>query len=222
MKTSLVLAALVLLSAGSLTAQKNPELAPYMMADRAAEVALARTAAPKRISDSATVLVLTRGGYVEDAHGTNGFTCLVFRSFAGSLTDPGFWNAHIRAPICLNAAATRSVLAQQLKRTEWIMAGVSLSDIGIRTQKASASHDFPTPGAGAMAYMLSPQQVLSEENPHWMPHLMFFFDKSMPAAAWGAGDGPVIDGSPSDTLSRTVTLLIPVRAWSDGTQSPGH
>ena len=30
-----------------------------------------------------------------------------------------------------------------------------------------------------MAYMLSPRQHLAETNPHWMPHLMVYFDKTM-------------------------------------------
>src|SRR5689334_21997019 len=74
------------------TAPRPRDLAPYFMADRAAEIALARTAAPRAVSDSATVLVLTRTGYVEAAHGGNGFTCLVVRSFSGSVNDPAFWN----------------------------------------------------------------------------------------------------------------------------------
>src|SRR5262249_39985295 len=71
-------------------AQQLPDLAPYLMTDRAAEVALARTAAPRAVSDSATVLVLTRTGFVEAAHGSNGFTCLVVRSFSGDVNDPDF------------------------------------------------------------------------------------------------------------------------------------
>jgi hypothetical protein len=43
-----------------------PSMAPldqYLMADRNAEIALARTAAPKSISAEATVVVLGRHGY---------------------------------------------------------------------------------------------------------------------------------------------------------------
>src|SRR5216117_4448400 len=81
----LPLAALASLAAQPIRAEQAPDLAPYLMADGAAEVALARTAAPTHVSDSATVLVLTRNGFVEAARGTNGFTCLVLRSFAGNI-----------------------------------------------------------------------------------------------------------------------------------------
>jgi hypothetical protein len=224
MKTTLVLtlSTLALFAAGPVSAQQNPDLAPYMMADRAAEVALARSAAPKHVSDSATVLVLTRTGFVEAARGTNGFTCLVIRSFGGALSDPKFWNPRVRAPHCLNPLAVRTVLPEMRKRAEWIMAGVSPTEIATRTQRAYASHELSMPAVGSMAYMLSREQYLVDDN--WMPHMMFYFDKSMPPAAFGAGDfkAPVIDGSAGDKQSPVWTLLIPVPQWSDGTPAAGR
>jgi hypothetical protein len=224
---TLTVAAVTLFTAGSIRAQQTPDLAPYLIADRAAEVALSRSAAPRNVSDSATVLVLTRSGFVEAARGTNGFTCAVLRSFLGSLDDPNFWNPRVRAPHCFNAPAVRTVLPEISKRAEWIMSGVSRAEIATRTQRAYASHQFPLPSAGAMAYMLSSEQYLVDANPHWLPHLMFFYDKSMPATTWGAGGmtAPVIDGSVGDPSSPLRTLLIPVPRWSDGTPaspSAGH
>ena len=68
-----------------------------------------------------------------------------------------------------------------------------------------------------MAYMLSPEQNLAPTNPHWVPHLMFYFDKSLPAAAWGLADGnsAMIDGT-GDPDWPVRLLLVPVRRWSDG------
>jgi hypothetical protein len=220
----LTVTSVALFAAARAGAQQTPDLAPYLMADRSAEVALARTGAPARISDSAAVLVLTRTGFVQAAPGTNGFTCLVFRSFDGSLTDPNFWTPETRGPACLNRAASTSYLKEMEKRTEWLMAGVSRSEIATRTQRAFASHEFPLPPVGALAYMMSPKQHLADTNPHWMPHLMFFYDKSAPAAAWGAGgfSEAIIDGSIGDQSSPVLTLLIPVRQWSDGTPALGQ
>ncbi|HZS58980.1 MAG TPA: metalloregulator ArsR/SmtB family transcription factor, partial [Gemmatimonadaceae bacterium] len=174
-------------------AQPLPDLTPYLATDRAAEVALARTAAPRGISDSATVLVLTRTKFVEAAHGTNGFTCLVLRSFSGSVNDsafmkdPGFWNPHVRSPICFNPPAARTVLPAMLANVEWLLTGTPPAEAAARARRAYAAHQFPTPAPGAMAYMLSPQQYLVDADPHhWMPHLMFFFDRTFPPAAWGA------------------------------------
>ena len=217
--STLTLAALIFIAAAALKAQQSPDLAPYLIADRNAEIALARTAAPKEISDSATVLVMTRQGLIEAVHGSNGFTCFVLRSFSAGLKDPGFWNPQVRAPHCLNAPAVKTVLPEMRKRVEWIMAGVSLTEIATRTARGYASHELPLPAPGAMAYMLSHEQHLVDDDPHWMPHLMFYFDGSMPASTWGAGgmSAPVINGSAGDPHSPVLTLLIPVRQWSDGT-----
>ena len=214
------LVALALLSTAPIAAQQTPDLTPYLMADRAAEVALARSGAPKEISDSATVLVLGRAGYVEAAHGTNGYTCLVQHSFDGPLSGPGFWDPAIRAPQCFNPPASRTVLPIMKKRAEWIMTGVSPKEIAVRTREAYASHQMVPPEAGSMVFMLSPEQHLSNgNNPHWMPHVMFFFDKSVSGATMGVDSvtNTVIDGSAGDHDAPFLLVFIPVRRWSDGT-----
>jgi hypothetical protein len=109
-----------------------------------------------------------------------------------------------------------------LKRAEWIVAGVTPTEIATRTQRAYASHELSMPAAGSMAYMLSREQYLVDDN--WMPHMMFYFDKSTSPATFGAGGfkAPVIDGSAGDKQSPVWTLLIPVPQWSDGTPAAGH
>jgi hypothetical protein len=95
-----------------------PDVGPYLMPDRAAEIALARTAAPKWISDSATIMVLDRTGFVDAVRGTNGFTCLVVRSLSDPLTSTTRWNPKSVAPHCFNPPASRTVLPTVLKQTE--------------------------------------------------------------------------------------------------------
>ena len=217
---TLTTATLVLLTATSLRAQKAgaPDLAPYLIADRAEEIALAKSSAPRNVSDSATILVLEKSGYVQAVRGTNGFTCLVQRSFVSSTNDPAFWSPKVRAPACFNPPAARTVLAPMLKRNEWIMGGVALTEVDARTQRAYASHVFPAPAPGAMAYMLSPRQYLLDADPHWMPHLMFYYDKSLPAASLGAAGmtAPIINASAGDPHAPVLTVFVPVRQWSDG------
>ncbi|HET8649933.1 MAG TPA: hypothetical protein VFL95_07825 [Gemmatimonadales bacterium] len=206
--------------AAPLSAQRPFDVTPYLMTDRAAELALARSAAPSAITDSATVMVLTRTGFVQAAQGTNGFTCVVLRSFSGSVNDPGFWDSRVRAPLCFNPPAARTVLPAMLATVKLLLSGAAPADAAAQIRKAYAAHQYPSPAPGAMAYMLSPRQWLGPGNPHWMPHFMFFFDHSLPAADWGAkGDmtAPVIDGSANDPQAPVLTLLIPVRQWSDGT-----
>src|SRR5271165_3652427 len=76
-----------------------PDMAPvdqYRMASRSEEIALARSAAPAAISSAADVLVLGEHGYEMAVKGTNGFVCLVERSWFASFGDPAFWNPRIR------------------------------------------------------------------------------------------------------------------------------
>ena len=79
-----------------------PRMAPiaqYLMPDRAAEIALARSAAPAAISDHATILVLQPHGYVTAVEGQNGFVCVVERSWMSPFDAPQFWNPKLRGPI---------------------------------------------------------------------------------------------------------------------------
>src|SRR5215469_5365432 len=69
---------------------KYPNMAPreqYLIPDRNAEIALARTAAPGAISRDATILVLTTHGYETAVEGKNGWTCAVERGFGGGPID---------------------------------------------------------------------------------------------------------------------------------------
>src|SRR5260221_11718960 len=102
-----------------------PNMAPidqYLMTDRAAEIALARSAAPESISRDAEVMVLGRHGFETAVKGKNGFVCIVERSWT-SAADADFWNPKVRTPICWNAASARSVLLRNIKRTGVSLAG---------------------------------------------------------------------------------------------------
>jgi len=208
--------------AGRSGAQQPPDVGPYLIADRSAEIALARSAAPRTVSDSATVLVLARSGFVEATHGSNGFTCVVIRSFSGDENAPGFWNPRVRAPYCFNAPAARTVLPPMLAHVGWLLSGTSPTDAGARLRRGYASGKYPSPESGSMVYMMSSQQYLSDEVGRAGPHLMFYFDRSRTGAVWGAtadGSGPIIDGTAADPNAPVLTLIIPVRRWSDGSSA---
>jgi hypothetical protein len=91
-------------------------------ADENVEIALARSAAPASISDAAEVMVLGRDGYATAVKGSNGFVCIVERSWAKPTDDPEFWNSKIRAPNCFNPAASRTFLPIFLRKTELVLA----------------------------------------------------------------------------------------------------
>jgi len=216
----LIWSALGAFAVPALRAQQGPDLTPYLMADRAAEIALARTAAPPSISGMARVLVFTPKGFVEAATGTNGFTCVVMRSFGASPGDPQFWNPRVRAPTCLNPPAARTVLPALLAQVDWAIAGATTAELKARIRNAYDEKRFTAPADGAMAYMLSPQQHLSDDaDPHWMPHLMFYYARTITAPMVGAGGftAPVIDATAGDPDAPVQVFFIPVRVWADGT-----
>jgi len=198
-------------------------LARYLEASEIDEIALARSAAPTSISASADVLTLSRVGYKASIKGTNGFVCLVERSWARAFADPEFWNPRFRAPTCYNRAAARSVLPRYMEKTGWVLAGVPKPEMIARTRMELSASTFMLPEAGAMSYMMSKQTHLNEADGHWHPHLMFYLANTE-AAAWGANlegspvfaDGSTIfaqEGNPEPV----ITFFVPVTRWSDST-----
>src|ERR1700683_4659802 len=127
----------------------------YLMADRNAEIALARSAAPESISRDAEVMVLGRHGYETAIKGKNGFVCIVERSWTAPLDDPNFWNPKLRGPLCLNAAGARSYLPRTIKKTDLIMAGRTKAQMVQAVTAAIENKELPAMEPGAMCYMLS-------------------------------------------------------------------
>jgi hypothetical protein len=196
-----------------------PAMAPleqYLMPNRDAEIALARTAAPESISRDAEVLVLERNGYETAVKGKNGFLCIVQRSWTAGIDDPDFWNPKLRAPICFNPSAARTYLPLIIKKTNLILAGQSKAQMVENMKAALDKKELPALEPGAMCYMLSREGYLSDRGGHWHPHLMFFVPATE-SATWGAD----LPGSPilaaADPLDRLTIFMVPVAKWSDGT-----
>ena len=196
-----------------------PKMAPieqYLMTDRDAEIALARTAAPESISRDAEILVLGRHGFETAVKGKSGFVCLVERSWT-STADPDFWNPKVRTPICWNAAAARSVLVRNIKRTGLIVAGRTQAQVDEAIFAAVDKKELPAVEPGAMCYMMSKQGYGGDTVDHWPSHLMFYFLQTDPSI-WGAN----LPGSPiiaiSDPREHVTTFVIVAQRWSDGTE----
>lgn len=198
-----------------------PAMAPiekYLM-DRDAEIKLARSAAFPSVSKDAEVLVLTKKGYETAVKGTNGFVCMVYRSWHSPTDDSNFWNPKIRSPVCFNAEAARSQMPMLSKKTEIILASSSKEQMIEGIKAAFDKKELVGPEPGSMCFMMSRLQHLNDRDGHWHPHLMFFAPLTKPES-WGAD----LPGSPvfadSDTLDRTTIFMVPVTRWSDGTVAP--
>jgi hypothetical protein len=188
----------------------------YLMADRAAEIALARSAAPESISRDAEVMILGRHGFETAVKGKNGFVCAVGRSWT-STVDAEFWNPKVRVPACVNAAAARSYLLRVTKETEWGLAGRTPAQMNEAIAAAIARKELPPMEPGAMCYMMSKEGYGGDSVPHWPSHLMFFYSGT-DLASWGAN----LPGSPvigvSDSVEHLTQFVVVVQRWSDGTE----
>jgi hypothetical protein len=224
---------LTLTTAGQARAQDvkapYPNMAPidqYLVTDRNAEIALARTAAPEAISRDAKILVLGRHGYETAVEGKNGFVCAVERGWMGPFDGDlaaNFWNPKIRGPICFNPPAARSVLPLTYKRTEMILAGKSKAQIIDALKAAYEKKELPLLEPGAMSYMLSKEQYLTDGDHHnWMAHLMFY-TPLMDGAVWGAdlSKSPVMLNPQFRGAPEPIDVfMVPAGWWSDGTPDP--
>jgi hypothetical protein len=206
------------------TAASYSKMAPieqYVVADRNAEISMARSAAPPSISADAEVMVLGRRGYETAVKGKNGFVCLVERSWMSPFDFPEFWNPKMRGPICFNPAAVRSILPLTFKRTELVLAGQSKAQI-IEGIKAFDAKGLPPLEPGAMCYMMSTQGYLNDSAGHWVPHLMFYVPLTDPKS-WGAdlpGTPVMLNPQFAGAPEPITEFMIPVATWSDGTAAP--
>jgi hypothetical protein len=199
-----------------------PAMAPldqYLIPDENAEVALARSAAPASISDAADVMVLRRDGYATAVKGSNGFVCIVERSWATATDDPQFWNPKIRAPHCFNPPAAETSLPIFLMKTRLVLAGKSKAEIVAAISSALENKELPALAPGTVVYMMSKQQYLNDTGKSWHPHVMFYASGDA-EKSWGAN----LPGSPVlaayDPEQRVTTFFIVSGEWSDGTPGP--
>ena len=199
-----------------------PAMAPldqYLMPDQNSEIALARSAVPASISDGAEVMVLGPKGYTTAVKGTNGFLCIVERSWGAATDDPDFWNPKVRAPICFNPPAANTFVPIFLMKTKLVMAGKSKREIVEAISSALDKKELRPLQPGAMCYMTSKQQYLNDRGMSWHPHLMFLVSGDA-AKSWGAN----LPGSPvlaaDDPEERVTIFMVLVSEWSDGTPGP--
>src|SRR6266567_8246576 len=194
----------------------------YLMSDRSAEIALARSAAPQSISGDAKILVLGWRGYETAREGKNGFVCVVERSWTSPFNSAQFWNPKVRVPVCFNPAAAQSILPLTIKRTEMVLAGLSKAQMIDRIKVGFEKKELPVPEPGAMCYMMSRAGYLNDALGHYVPHLMFYFPLT-DKLSWGADlpDSPVTLNPQFQGGPEPITeFVIPVGKWSDGTVAP--
>jgi hypothetical protein len=199
----------------------------YLIADPAAEIALARTAAPRSISQDATVVVLGSHGYETAVEGKNGFICIVERAWMSPFESLEFWNPKNRSPICYNPQAARTILPITYMRTKLVLAGKSKAEVNDAIKSAVERKELPALEPGAMCYMMSKQAYLTDkgithDGAHTLAHLMFYTARINPAD-WGANmdNSPIlVDPRQKGDPEPINVFMILTGSWSDGSPAP--
>src|SRR5579863_726364 len=141
---------------------------PSMPCERQIELAL--SAAPTEVSSKAAVYILGSKGYEKVREGTNGFSCLIERSFAGTTQTSS-------APACFDAEGSRTIMLAYLHREEVRAEGKSETEIKDDIAKGYKDGRFKVPGPGFL-YMMSNENYVynseSKKSGFVPPHLMFY------------------------------------------------
>jgi len=191
-----------------------PSLSEYMM-PRDAEMALARSAAPANISDRATIKVLTTSGYQVAHEGDDGFVCMVMRGWTAPTYTPApfrnlVYDASVRAPICFDPGASRTVIPYYKLRSRLEMEGKTPEQIAEGVQAAYIKGALPKRDGVAFAYMWSADQHLGPGAGHWHPHMMVFAPYYENSMLGGNPFGSVLPQLSDDAGTPFAVVVIPV------------
>jgi hypothetical protein len=161
---------------GNAVAQETPQEPPREVhlitasTPRERQVELALSAAPTEVSSKAEVYILGSKGYEKVREGTNGFSCLIERSFAGTAQTSS-------APACFDAEGSRTIMLAYLRREELRAQGKSEAEIKDDIAKGFEDGRFKVPGPGFL-YMMSNENYVynseSKKSGFVPPHLMFY------------------------------------------------
>lgn len=177
---------------------------PRPLLPRAEEIALARSAAPAVMSDSATIYVLTATGYEVAVTGTNGGACYVSRDWLDSLE-----------PHCFDAEGARTILPMAMRRVELLHQGRSRDEADREVADGLLDGRFQLPARPVLSYMLSSAQRLVSDDGRpvgaWKPHVMIYYPYWSDAGAAGPDVVLVDAGKPTATLVVVVPSFVEPR-----------
>jgi hypothetical protein len=137
---------------------------------RERQIELALSAAPTEVSSKATVYILGPKGYEKVREGTNGFSCLIERSFKATTQTSS-------APACFDAEGSGSIMLAYLRREELGAQGKSEEEVKEDIAQGYKDGRFKVPGPGFL-YMMSNENFVynnvSGKSGFVPPHLMFY------------------------------------------------
>jgi hypothetical protein len=102
------------------------------------------------------------------------------------------------------------------------LAGRSKAQI-LEDMKLFVKQELPPLEPGAMSYMMSKEQYLTDSEHHnWIAHVMFY-TPLMGGAAWGANlpNSPLMLNPQFSGAPEPINVfMVPAGVWSDGTPDP--
>ncbi|MEM7414217.1 MAG: DinB family protein [Gemmatimonadota bacterium] len=122
------------------------------------EVALALSAAPSDISSAASLYLLGSEGYERVTTGTNGFACLVLRSFSGAPGSKPTDGPEAQVPACFNGAAAASLVRHAVLASRMHASGADPEAITTEVLSQLAGGTIRPPAGMAFAFMRSAEQ----------------------------------------------------------------
>ena len=132
-----------------------PAVSEFLM-EQDREIALARSAAPDRVSKDATIMVLGENGYETAIEGTNAFVCIVMRSWGNPTHDHEYlYMPDLIVPECLDVNAVKTILPVQLFRAELGTKLTPPAEIEAAVMEGFRSGRFRRTESVSFSYMLS-------------------------------------------------------------------
>ncbi len=132
-----------------------PAVSEFLM-EQDREIALARSAAPDRVSKNATIMVLGENGYETVIEGTNSFVCIVIRSWGNPTHNHAYlYDPNLIVPECLDENAVTTILPMQLYRAELGARQTPPAKIEAAVMEGFRSGRFQRTESVSFSYMLS-------------------------------------------------------------------
>ena len=167
------------------------------------EIALARSAAPAHIGDSASVYVFTDSGFVLAERGTNGAACYVSRSWPTSIE-----------PHCFDEEGAASIMRIHMREVELLHRGLTPDAAQREMAPDIFSGKLRLPTKPAMSWMFSAEQKLISDTGQpagrWRPHIMIYYPFLAPMPGGDGGAPTFLGGMVSGAGTSQSSIIIPV------------
>ena len=131
-------------------------------------------------------------------------------------------------PICFNAEGARTAMKRELMQGRLRSLGIPEDSIDRAVEAAYKRGELEQPREVALAYMMSPRQILFSSPDKdgrrvgaWYPHLMFYMPGATPAQFGLTGtvaSAPIQVGTPGTSKAE---VIIKLPQWADGTAVGG-